>query len=553
MMRQPKQVVLSFKHQNQSHFSTLTLRPYSPSLKKTLYSHSHKRASFSSFIVTIESPKLFLLAPTIQGPLRKNTRLSRVKPTFSTNTANLRFSVKDASAPVPKLLEKKKNKTEKIVLSKSEAPPQNLNSNITKILEVLARKERDNVYKERVYFNAIRSISLYPQKLASGEEAKRIKGIGDSIAQTIDEILKTGTCKKLTEEIGPEDELQNLVTQVHGIGPVSAQRLIEKGCKSIDDVAKDPDLTSKQRIGIKYFNDLATEIPRQEMVALEGYIIGALQKLDEKYIATICGNFRLGFQMSRDIDLLVSHYDYISSLQPKPGELLQKIANNLEEKQFIKDHISIGPLKYMGICRLSNDTSYLHRRINMRLVPYDRYWLAVFTLTGDDEFIRYTRSRAIKNGLNMNEYILAPKDPATGELGEPLEIKNEEDIFKMIGMKYLPPEDRCWNPVKRELKKGQPLSVDWWRNLSSQTSDRSRWAEKTTDTSRQKQSFISRSLFGKELTSQTQTGTVVNNSNMILKEEIKQEIKQDVPKSRPLLFEVTKRIFKWPWPTEKRA
>ncbi|CAG8582584.1 18168_t:CDS:2 [Racocetra fulgida] len=60
-------------------------------------------------------------------------------------------------------------------------------------LQALEEKEKKagDIYRERAYHNAIKSISIYPKQITSGEEARKLKGIGNSISTKIDEILKT--------------------------------------------------------------------------------------------------------------------------------------------------------------------------------------------------------------------------------------------------------------------------------------------------------------------------------------------------------------------------
>ncbi|CAG8447015.1 3353_t:CDS:2 [Dentiscutata heterogama] len=96
----------------------------------------------------------------------------------------------------------------------------NLNENITKVLKALKEKEKKagDIYRERAYHTAIKSISIYPKRITSGEEARKLKGVGYSISAKIDEILKTGTCSQLWENDNDERNLINLFTKLPRIG-----------------------------------------------------------------------------------------------------------------------------------------------------------------------------------------------------------------------------------------------------------------------------------------------------------------------------------------------
>ncbi|CAG8449536.1 12003_t:CDS:10 [Ambispora leptoticha] len=453
----------------------------------------------------------------------------------------------------------KKKTKEKIDVTKSEVSPVNLNEEITKVLEVLARNEKneDNVYKERAYYNAIRTLSLYPHKITSGGEAKQLKGIGESIARKIDEILETGTCEKLTEASNPSTQLMNLFTRVFGIGPVAAKKFVEKGYTSIEDLAKDPDLNQNQRLGIKYFHDFEKTIPREEMAELDKLVTTVAREIDEKYIVTVCGSYRRGEPESSDIDIVIAHPDYTSSLESDPGELLKTFIDKLIEKEFITDHITSGAVKYTGVCRLSDNETRVHRRIDIRLLPYDRSWLGVFLFTGDDEFNKKMRSRAMDLNMHFSEYILARKDKKTGEIKEPIEVRNEADIFRALGLNYIDPKDRSWKMIRKKDKISQPDKRDWIKEEIKPLQSSNRLIE-----GKIKPPLSLNRLIEEEIKPQTSSTHIIEKEikpqkslNQLIEEEIKppqsstrlieEEIKP--PQSSNRLLEVTKRIFKWPW------
>jgi len=44
----------------------------------------------------------------------------------------------------------------------------------------------------------------------------------------------------------------------------------------------------------------------------------------------------------------------------------------------------------------------------------------------------------------LSDTILAPIDPNSGMVGEPLIVNSENDIFKILNTRYLAPEIRDW-------------------------------------------------------------------------------------------------------------
>ena len=75
------------------------------------------------------------------------------------------------------------------------------------------------------------------QTVHTSSQAKKLDGIGESIAAKIDEYLKTGTVDKL-EKIRSEESTAviNLLSGVVGIGPAKASDLYSRGIKTIEDL-----------------------------------------------------------------------------------------------------------------------------------------------------------------------------------------------------------------------------------------------------------------------------------------------------------------------------
>ncbi|CAG8506509.1 10115_t:CDS:2 [Paraglomus occultum] len=225
----------------------------------------------------------------------------------------------------------------------------NLNEDITKALGGVALLEKErksgDPFKQRAYENAIYIITSYPARIISGAEAKKLQGIGSSIANKIDEILKTGTCESLKEK--QEDaELFETFSQVFGVGPVAAKRFVDKGYKSISDLANDPDLTDMQRLGIKYVDDFKLMIPKVEAQGLIHYVQDVLKELSPAYIGIACDGHRRELSETNSLYMAITHPNYTSSPSTDPGRLLLDLTDALTDLGFLTDHISSGILKY---------------------------------------------------------------------------------------------------------------------------------------------------------------------------------------------------------------
>uniref|UniRef100_A0A224XN85 DNA polymerase n=1 Tax=Panstrongylus lignarius TaxID=156445 RepID=A0A224XN85_9HEMI len=330
-------------------------------------------------------------------------------------------------------------------MSKRKAPSDdNLNQDFCDFLIELADYEKNvsrNIHKYNAYRKAASVLAKHPVRIKSGEEARKLNGIGAKIAAKIDEFIHTGKLRKL-EEIRKDDTSQavNLLTKVSGIGPAKAQELVKMGIKTIEDLRNNKDkLNHHQLIGLKYFEDFEKKIPRQEIEVIDKIIRKEIGTIDEKYLITICGSYRRGKVESGDVDLLLTHPIFISENNDKqaPTKLIKRVVTVLEQKNLITDTISLGDVKFMGVCKVD----VIARRLDIRLTPHDQYHCAVLYFTGSDMFNKEMRAHALTKGFTLNEYSLRHIG-STGVPGKPLPVTSEKDIFDYIDFEYVEPEKR---------------------------------------------------------------------------------------------------------------
>jgi DNA polymerase/3'-5' exonuclease PolX len=75
------------------------------------------------------------------------------------------------------------------------------------------------------------------------------------------------------------------------------------------------------------------------------------------------------------------------------------------------------------------------RRLDIRLVPLESFFTAYLYFTGSYEFNERMRGIAKRQGYKLNEYGLY-KD------SKKIQIYSEQDVFDILGMKYLSPNER---------------------------------------------------------------------------------------------------------------
>merc|ERR1712126_755193 len=318
---------------------------------------------------------------------------------------------------------------------KSEGNP---NADFCEALIELANWEKNvnrNQHKSNAYRKAAQVLSNLDHRITSGKEAKALQGIGEKIALKIDEIIETGKLKKL-DTIRNDDETVavNELTRVAGIGPAKAKELFQSGIDSIDKLKANTEVLSKaQKIGLDYVEEFEKRIPRSEIKQIRSKIRKVLKEVDKKYVMTVCGSYRREKDTSGDIDILLTHPDFVVNDEKtgdkentRCGRLLHVVVEELSSSAIITDTLSHGDTKFMGVCRLSEDS--VHRRLDIRLIPHNQYYCGVLYFTGSDMFNKAMRSWALEKGFTLNEYSL--RQLVDGKPDPPLPVSSERDVFE---------------------------------------------------------------------------------------------------------------------------
>lgn len=283
---------------------------------------------------------------------------------------------------------------------------------------------QDEKYKAKAYSQAILAIKNYPGEIFSGQDAKKIPGIGKSISEKIDQIIKIGKLESI-----PTDSVKNKaiteLTSVWGIGPVKAESLYKLGIKSVEDLKMhDNLLTGQQKIGLKYYEDLKKKIPRQTIDNLNNLIKSIFAN---SVTLVIAGSYRRGLLESGDVDILFSPI--------KEGLSLHDVLNILQEADIVVEVLSAGPSKSLTVSHLPSSSQYF--QLDLEYIPQDQWGSALLYFTGSKTFNIKMRELAKEKGYTLNQHGLV--DLKTGNL---LKFKQEEDIFKALGMDYIPPSQR---------------------------------------------------------------------------------------------------------------
>ena len=280
----------------------------------------------------------------------------------------------------------------------------------------------------------------FEDEITSSAQLKGIKGIGKGTLDRIDEILSKGKLSEIIPEILDQEYLQYMekLTEVYGVGQRKAYELYKDfGIKSIDDLKKAhaegkislPDAVVK---GLKYYGIVQDDIPRSEIMEIDKYLHQVLLEIDPELFGVICGSFRRLKLTSGDIDMLIVH-----SQNKSKKNYLAIFIKQLFSDGFLIDWLTDreSSTKFMGYCKYKDHPV---RRIDIRFIsPYSSYFCASVYFTGPKDFNRRMRSLALTQNFSLSEYGL--KDIDSGKIIYP---SSEKELFNLLGMEYIRPENR---------------------------------------------------------------------------------------------------------------
>ena len=292
----------------------------------------------------------------------------------------------------------------------------------------------ENPFRIRAYRRAAQNIEGLPKSVEEipKEELLKVPGIGQDLAGKIEEYIKTGKMQaheELKHEI-PEGLLTLL--SVPGLGPKTSKLLYEKlKIKGIDDLER---LASEHKLvglpgikekteenilkGIEMLKRGKERQPLGKVLPIANDILEHLKKKAPVDKIDLAGSLRRWKDTIKDIDILAT--------SDNPKEVMRVFVH----LPHVKDVLMHGPTK---------STVIIHEdlQVDLRVVEKESYGAALAYFTGSKAHNIRLREMAMKKGLKINEYgIFREKDEK--KIGG----EKEEDVYKILGLPYIPPELR---------------------------------------------------------------------------------------------------------------
>lgn len=303
-------------------------------------------------------------------------------------------------------------------------------------------------FRIRAYRNAVNTINSLSQPLkdmvAAGEDLTELPGVGKSVAKYIGEFLTSGSISRLEEVSAEFPRSLVQLMRLDGVGPKKARKLFEE-------------------LDVRTVDDLAAELEAGRVQTLDGFGVKSAAKIidaieDHKKHT---GRFQI-----RETERLIA--GLLEHMQSAPGVARIELAGSLRRrKETIGDVDILAELDGDGTPVVDHFVSFsgaqrvvgagstkgsivLHSglQVDLRVIPSRSFGAALQYFSGSKEHNVAVRSRAVRQGLRVNEWgvFRVPEteddEPIGKEDGERLAGDTEQSVYEVLGMSWVPPELR---------------------------------------------------------------------------------------------------------------
>jgi DNA polymerase (family X) len=307
---------------------------------------------------------------------------------------------------------------------------------IAKLLEL----KGENPFKIRAYTNAARALETFSgnfQTTVAEEKIGELDGIGDAIAKKIFEYVQTGRLEYFANLQAEFPETIFEMFQITGLGGKKVKALYEKlGIKTIAELevaANDGRIAALPGFGAKTAANLLQAIEHRRKHSGRYLLSDAKIWSDQLFdhflghpdVSQMSegGSFRRRRETIGDLDILIA--------TKAPKTIIEHfLSHQAIDRVLAQGETKASVLLNHGI------------QADLRVVSNLEFPFAQCYFTGSKEHNVALRGRALQNGWTLNEYRLGP-EPGSKRVPKPIpEIWTEADLYRALGLAYIPPELR---------------------------------------------------------------------------------------------------------------
>ncbi|MFM9058740.1 MAG: DNA polymerase/3'-5' exonuclease PolX [Planctomycetaceae bacterium] len=316
----------------------------------------------------------------------------------------------------------------------------------------LLEYQGSNVFRVRAYRTAARTIngmveSLAAVRAAPGRALTDLEGIGADLAGKIGTLLDTGKLPLLDDLAREVPAVVFELMRVPGLGPKKVKALVDglgiDSLEALEQACRDGRVADVKGFGAKTQAAILDNIafaksPEHarllwaEADAIVEPLLAWMRQCPAVRRAEGAGSWRRGRETVGDLDLVVES----------------------DEPATVMDHLHGWPETSAVLLRGDTKTSIRGPRgvqIDLRVVAADSFGAALQYFTGSKEHNVRLRARARDRGLTINEYGVWPLAPggdtdtdtaAAARPARSLAGRGEEDVYRAVGLPWIPPELR---------------------------------------------------------------------------------------------------------------
>nr|WP_198017639.1 DNA polymerase/3'-5' exonuclease PolX [Syntrophorhabdus aromaticivorans] len=306
---------------------------------------------------------------------------------------------------------------------------------ISAILEEIAMLleiKGENPFKTRAYYNAANVLSGITNldELVRQRRLREIKGIGEALSKKIEEYSETGKMEYL-EEL--KKEVPESLVELMGIPNLGPKRIKvlhdELGITNLGELeyaCKENRLVNLQGFGVKTQEKVTKGIEflkRHKGEFLFGDIYQEADAIKNRLVSVaapewveVCGSIRRRKEIVRDMDILVAADGH------------EKVTAFFVSMSEVSEVLLTGDTKTSVRLRSGIEA-------DLRVVRREEFPYALMYFTGSKEHNVRLRAIAKKKGWKLNEYGLFEDE-------RPLPCGSEEEVYKALGLAFVPPELR---------------------------------------------------------------------------------------------------------------
>lgn len=259
---------------------------------------------------------------------------------------------------------------------------------------------------------------------------QKIPGVGENIANHIEEYLKTGKVKIYEQYKKSLPLKMDELMRVEGLGPKKIKILYQKlGVKNLRDLEKAVKnhkiapifgfgKKTEQNImqGIEFQKQNKGRVLLGQILPLAENVLLELKNFSSVDGADLAGSLRRRKETIGDIDILVVSEDS------------EKVMDFFISLDLVKKVLAKGETKTSIYTKEGFD-------IDLRVVPRGSFGSALQYFTGSKEHNIALRKIAIEKGFKLSEYGLFKGQ-------KKIAGRTEKEIYEVLGLQYVPPEIR---------------------------------------------------------------------------------------------------------------